>query len=647
MVVGTKRSYGDWGEILTRAERRMDDILSDYNDYLDQYRMETESEEAAASGLTVNINYHFALIRNILPSVFFRNPSVIVSPRFTSGYQAMGPQGVQMVTMKYKQAKARQKLLEYQLEKIKFDDEFRRVIMDALFSFGVMKVGYKPRMDNLSEKAPSTLDEMDVLDVDSMLAELLGEEEAGKDDSASYEPNQRITKQNPFAVRISPRHFLMDPDATHIDEARWVCHKILRPLDEVKADPRYNRSIVDGIKSTRRINDERALNEARGMHSRDYTSDANDIEAAVFIYELWDMQNQKYCVLDEWTMMHGQKKEYLVEKEWPYDGMSGFPFVLLTFNLDPDSPFGIPDVKVWDNPTRAINLVTSMRFNHVKRFNRKYETQKGNLDREQMDKLTAARDGEVVETNKAGNGPSVIPIADAPLSPDIYNFEGDMQRKVEFLSGVTEQRRGNNVSDKTATEAQFMEAQASKRDDDRLTLVTKAVQEVVTKLDQLNVSFLDRNYAAFVTDPETAMVWFQAPEEVLRMEADVKIRVGSSRYKSKEVQVDQLLKFLNLTGQIVDPMTGLPVVNVRAIITDIAEMIDLETPERFIFPMALPPAPGMAPPALGPQAGGGGSGQPPSQAQAMRNGPPTMGNMLSRVQNVGAQPTAPPNPQNG
>jgi hypothetical protein len=634
-------TYSDWGREITEAERRMQDRLSEWRTYLDFYRTDLESAEALEAGLAVYINYHFSTIRNILSSVYFRNPDILVSPRFSGGYDMYGEQGKMMVLMKYKFAKARQKLLQYQVEKMKFQDEARRVIFDALVAgYGVVKLGYKPRMDSLALGGEKSLGE---LDVDALLAMLEDEEAAEKkEEDASYEPNQRVSEQNPFSIRISPAHFYVDPAATHLEEARWVVHCVLRPLEDVKEDSRYKRSVVDGMKGTRRITDEKAINEVRNS-GRNYSSD-KEHDAAVMLYEIWDLQNKRYLVIDEHTMMHGgSDKEYLIEDDWPYDCINGFPFEILTFNLDPDHPFGLSDVKTWHNPALSMNLVTSMRFNHVKRFNRKYETAKGNLDPEEMTKLTSPADGTVVQSQSTNKGPSIFPIPDAPMSGDIYAYLSDTRREMDQLSGVTAQRQGQSVGEKTATEASFMEAQSSRRDDDRLGLVTAFVENIVTKLDQLNVAYLDRNYAAFVTDPETAMVWQEHADEILRMQADVKVRVGSSGYKSKEVQVQQMLKFLNLTGQLVDPMTNLPIVNVRAVIVRLAEMIDLEAPEDFILPMAPPPMQGGPPPGMG----GPGGQQPPGQRQNMQNGPmtPNMGAMLSEIQNGGAVGQGAPNPR--
>ena len=318
----------------------------------------------------------------------------------------------------------------------------------------------------------------------------------------------------------------------------------------MKEDKRYKASVSSGVQATRKVSDDYINADTNNtLGNRIYSREEGE-NGLVMIYEIWDLQNKMYYVIDEYNLKNGTQKEFLVERPWPYEGLRGFPFEVLVFNHDPDSPFGLSDAKVWHNPTLAMNLVHSMRFNHIKRFNRKYETPEGNLDPEEMDKLTSPYDGAIIKNKIGQPGQStIIPIMDAPMSPDIYNFLQDMRRENEVLSGVTETKKGQDSSHKTATEASIMESGSSVRESDRSHLVTKFVERIVRKIDQLNVSYLDRSYAAFVTDPETAMVWTEQPDEILKMEAEVKIRVGSSTYKSKEVQIKQLLDFLNMTDR--------------------------------------------------------------------------------------------------
>ena len=191
-----KRTYADWGELITKSESRMQKRIHEWRDYLSFYRMDISNEELTDLGLAVHVNYQFGIARNILPTVYFKNPDVLVSPRFTSGAALLGPNAQQYVLMKFKAAKARQKLLQYQLEFINFEDEARRCIFDALFcGYSVMKIGYKPQMEKPKDQDPfdEALGELAGMDIDGLLGNTQDEEEEG-----AYDPNQRVTKQNPL-----------------------------------------------------------------------------------------------------------------------------------------------------------------------------------------------------------------------------------------------------------------------------------------------------------------------------------------------------------------------------------------------------------------------------------------------------------------
>ena len=48
-----------------------------------------------------------------------------------------------------------------------------------------------------------------------------------------------VKEDRPFMERVSPFDIYVDPDATCMQDARWITQRIIRPLEEVRADKRY------------------------------------------------------------------------------------------------------------------------------------------------------------------------------------------------------------------------------------------------------------------------------------------------------------------------------------------------------------------------------------------------------------------------
>lgn len=633
--------FAMWADRITRARQWVDGRMDEWGDLLQFYRQDLDETFTDATGMHVYVNYHFAYARTILPTIYFQNPEPIVTPRGRAMLMQPG--------MAQEFAKIREDLLQYQVEELGLEWEMRKAIFDALFfDWGVIKLGFAPA---LNRKVVQNDDPIDDLLGSLMFPGVFGEDE-DEGVEPNDDPNQKVTDLNPFALRIPPWQFLIDPLASCLEDARWVAHCIVRPLADVQDNPRYNRAVAVGLQGTQSIREDRYLNQVSTRGTlRSERSPLQMGEELIELYEIWDIQNRQYLLLDAYTMREsggkrGALQDFLVEKPWPYEGIDGFPFRTLVFNPDPEHPEGISDAKVWHGPAVAQNLVTSMRFNHIKRFNRKYETPAQNLTPEEMDKLTSPYDGAIIETKHGQPGvPTVLPIQDAPISPDIYAFQDLLRVEGELVTGVNEARKGSGQGGKTATEASIVESMSRVRDSDRVYIVTKFFESVVRVLDQLNQSFLTRDYVAFITRPSALQLWQQQSPEILKMEALVKVRVGSSAYVSKEVRTKQLLDFMNITVGAVDPMTGMPIVNARAVIQRLAEYMDLPAIEELILPMVPPPPPGMMPPPMP------GQGSPPSPGgmprSQTRDSATAIGPMLSGVQNAGARPNAPPAPGKG
>lgn len=605
----------EWTSKIREREHEVNKRAEEWYRYLRHYRMDL-GENESPPGDSVWVNYHFSLSRTILPSVYYRNPEVLVSPRRDTPIEY---------------AWMLEKLHNWQLEEIDFETEARKVVFDTLFcGLGVLKMGFAPALQFSESKGE--VDELAAFAEESAFSEMSSEKE-------STEVDQRVRDDMPFAIRVAPRYFLIDPLAADPKEARWVVHKILRPVDEVKKNKRYSRKIVSGIEGHISLRERRFLNEVPGSYN--YYRDANIpriYDNLVMLYEIWDMQKKRLIVLDSWNMEKGPAG-FLRDEPFPYD-IEGYPFELLVFNPDPESPYGISDAQTWFNPINALNLLNTMHYNHVKRYNRKYLYQKGSIPPDEMAKLQDPIDGAFAAVDGDPNS-VVVPLQDATVTPDLYALREVLKAELVSLSGATAERReGGSAKAKTATEASIIEQQAKVRDSDRLYLVSKFVQNCVKKLLQLNRQFLDPASVSFVVGEELAMYWREVGSEILKSEVDIKVRIGSSGFVSREVKAKQYLDFLNLTRGLteIDPMTGqpMPIVKVREVIRRVAEVLEIDRYDEILIPeqqqSATPPVEIM------PEGGRGGPQKP-----ALRAGAPNLGDLLSGVQNVGARRA--PNPR--
>lgn len=609
-----EKRYGLWTERMVRADARMRTRVSLWDEYLAHYRMDESINQHVAGDSGDDVvwsNYFYAYSRIILPSVYYRNPEILVSP---------GPNTEPVF------ARIVELLLNYQARELRYESEARDAVFDALFcGVGVTKQGYAPALVKTGRKSPMSFQ--------SVLEDLFEE----KPETDEYD--QRVTDVNPFILRVSPRHFRIDPLATSLMDARWVAHTVWKPVEEVKDSGKYSKALVSGIQGTHTGSDELLGNAAFTPFGMQSPHDRYKDEELVCLYEIWDIENRKLMVMDSYNLIRGERK-FLREEDWPYP-VEGFPFNMLVFNHDPESPWGIPDASTWLNPIMALNMLRTMRLRHVRRFNRKYGVTKGQIDEGELAKMTSNEDGSVFYTNSPlAQAVGVLP--DAPITGDLYNLEASLREDLTLLAGLTEQRKGSSDRAKTATEASIMESRAQIRDSDRLYLVSKWVEDTFRKQHQFNKAYLKPDYVSFLTVPEAVQLWKEESATILAAEMDVRVRVGSSSYFSREVRAKQTLDFLNLTQ-------GDPHVNREVLLRRVAEAMDLEAPQEFIITQPMYTLE-QAAQILGvmPQGGPGGPGDmPPPQDTARRNGGTNLGDQLSGIQNLGARPAPNPTMQSG
>ena len=140
---------------------RIDDILDQISmaEAINEYDLKPILEESIArytgkhipiigSGWDVVLNEVFPIIQNMLPSIFFRNPHAYLKPRnktFTASIRnPVTGKKEEVILDSQKSAHTQEAILNYSLSEMKYKQETRKVLLDALlFPYGVMWHGYK------------------------------------------------------------------------------------------------------------------------------------------------------------------------------------------------------------------------------------------------------------------------------------------------------------------------------------------------------------------------------------------------------------------------------------------------------------------------------------------------------------------------
>ena len=124
----------------------------------------------------------------------------------------------------------------------------------------------------------------------------------------------------------------IDPEATCIDDAQWICQKVIRPLEEAKKDKRYKASVRKKLSADSRVSPTFAYTDRTVQE--EYLTEVD----RVAIYEFYNIEENTMCVFSL------EADEFLVDPiPMPY--AYGQPFVMLRNYDVPDYFYPMGDLE--------------------------------------------------------------------------------------------------------------------------------------------------------------------------------------------------------------------------------------------------------------------------------------------------------------
>lgn len=507
----TDRQFFDQGRLQRRRLAGMffDDLGSR------QTRSRTKLEAKIA------INLVHAHIRSLLPTVFFREPTVNAKPlNFT---QAGKEETWELV-------------LNNTLKRNGYKKETKKTTLDAL----TYHEGWKKLAYNLPE------DE----DQDQ-------EEGGGKGSTESTQAIRGATpwgsKEIPISTRVSPMNVIVDylsPDRDP-EQARFVAIKYIRPLSEMKADDRY-KGLEDIEKG--KLVDSRASNVMRRMdetrHSGHETS-ARAVESGidmvlfyeVYVYQFVDFKLYRQTV---W-LAEGVKKPIRMETWEELFGIKfpGWPIHRLVFNPVPDT-YPMAEVEVWQQLQESINWTVSKLVSFVSQQNLRYaiNTEKIKDPKTFRKKLLSGKAIEIFEVKDVADVSEAITIIQgAPVSQDVYRLLDILVTFVERTSllGQNQQQQGGVF--RTATEADTVRQATQIRDSERIDVMRDFLRDDVRKLAAIIRNTATKDLVVKLAGDTGSVQWETFQPSDIEWEPDIDIEIDSFREVSQQ---EDLVKWIQV-----------------------------------------------------------------------------------------------------
>lgn len=507
---------------------------------IDLYRGKHWPASTAMQQDLIAVNLSFSTINVIAPSVAVNHPKVVV--------KANSPED-------YDRAAFVEAVINHLWKHHDFRDPFRRSVKDFLiFGHGWLKVGWRFVEQEMSL---SNYEQAEI--ADDMFREVddfaFSNPELAKDVTSDEEvmanipdTEMRVVQDQPFVERISPFDIFVDPEATCMDDAAWICQRIIRTVTEVQKDTRYKASTRKNVGP-----DSGGSFYNDGPPQRDETKVFNDGEQLCTVWEYYSITDNTVCVFSDTS------DGYLIDPT-PMPYAYGQPFTMLRNYDVPDQFYPMGDLESIESLQLELDKTRSQLMNDRKRGQRKYlymERAFSEAGREALESDDDNRLVPVVDENRPLSE-TVVPMPQTPIPPEIYNYSNIIEGDINTVSGISEYARGAlPETRRTATEASIIADAQNARAADKLAIIEISIGHIARRVMQLLQQYMTGEQMARVNGNGGADLWVPYSRDDIIGEYDFTCEAGSTQPMNDTIRKQQAISLLNavapLIGTVIDP----------------------------------------------------------------------------------------------
>lgn len=529
------------------------------------------------------VNRIFAFGRAMVPNTYFRSPKICVT--------ATRPEFVW-------HARVVEAVDNYLIKELNIKETLKSACLDAYWAgTAIVKIGYDSEFGYLPTQA---LDENNATGT-----------EFSKTTGERIEYRENVKSGMPWALVCNPEDIIVPPGYRTPSSLPWVCHRILRPLEDVKADQKYRNT--EQLAGTRVM----ALNSER---RRVLWRDEDDTKYAE-LFEVRDARTKSIYVFCENQTLLADKDAMQID---------GLPFEFITFNPDPELFWGIPDIKQIEQQQLELNEIKTQERRHRAIALIKFLYRKGALTKDQLDLFLSGEVGPAIAVDDE-NLATAIQVFQSHVSPEFGMLEKRIDENIRQILGASANQMGDfsPYHGKTAAESMVVSQANELRTNERKDILGDALANIVRKWNQLIFKFWTDTKVAEICGPKGQQYWVEYTGEQLTGEYFLSLdpESGMPMSRAQRAQMTEGL-FKTFGGDQMIDQIKLRMMVLREFeqINPEASSLLLQGPQGMAQDMAAQRQPmpafggsggqGGARPSSGPGPGGG-VGQPGSGAAAL------------------------------
>jgi len=580
--LSTYRGHIDWSK-RWRANENYDQL---WQRLINLYRGRHYRGYANGDRLLVNIS--FSTINTLAPAVSIGRPKINVNPR------RMEDADKSIVT---------ESIINYWWQHYGCQKEFQRAVKDYLIlGHGWVKTGYR------------FIEEAKIDDV-----EYSADEAASGAPADDVEATTIIREDRPFLERVDPFEIFVDPDATCLEDMRWIAQRTRRPFKDAKNDKRYDAAARKELSPSAY---QKYQNSDRGYMVQDSSSPD---EAYCDIYEYYNIETGEMSVFSD----SGGDKFLIKPIKMPY--AFGHPFYMLRNYDIPGFFYPMGELEAIEPLQYELNETRTQMMLHRKRYSRKWLFQESAFDDDGRQALASDEDNVIVPVKSGENlNNVVVPMPALINPPEFYNQSSLIQNDIDRVSGVSEYQRGSiPETTRTAREAAIIAEAGNARVAEKLIAIENGIAQCASNLIMLAQQFMTGEQTVRIVGTDAAPAFLTFDKDYISGEFDFTVEAGSTAPRNEAFRRDMALQMVSA----MQPFAQAGLVNLPRLAEYVLQQgFGVKDPGSFL---QQAPAPEPQPPMPGPEE----LGPAPMPPQMPVELPPGLiGAAAAPIQGPGAQP---------
>ncbi len=386
----------------------------------------------APEGDFIVINYCYAILKAILPQIYFQDPYLFVDAGDGSTTDAS--------------VETAEAVLNHFWYKMKVKRQIKKMALDALiYGFGIGKIGYNTEISKTRLES-----------------------------GADY--TEGIKDEYPFFRRTSPLDVVFDTDVNSLDDIKWIAVNYYLPIPDVKENYKNVKSVTGDYYNI----------SSSFLKDKKYSTAVQDDIKRLSFWEIQDLVSGNIMAVAPTV------EGFMKNISNPYK-LDGFNYKFLYLNEVPDEIYPMSDLEQIKDIVLELDKNETQLLNHRARGQRKIVSEVGIWANEQ-EKENFFNDVDMQSAEvKAGQIDRIKVFDSSTIDAQLYNIQTELKDNLYKISATAEnQLAADSTTQKTATEINKIDANSQIRNSERVDSVINLTVDIGETLIKILQQFMSK-----------------------------------------------------------------------------------------------------------------------------------------------------------